>query len=88
MTWSMSLKLMSLSFGYDMVLLAPRHPSDADYHFSQPGEHDHTCSPGRRRDIQTSVVVLLAVGDRDGTTATAPRAALHAQPMLPSRLTT
>jgi hypothetical protein len=30
---------------------------------------------------------LLTRGDSDGTTATAPRAALHAQPMLPGRPT-
>jgi hypothetical protein len=28
---------MSLGFGYDMVLLPSRHPSDVDYLFSQPG---------------------------------------------------
>lgn len=28
---------MSLGFGYDMVLFPPRHPTDVDYRFSQPG---------------------------------------------------
>jgi hypothetical protein len=34
--WFGSLKFMSLGFDYDMVLLPPRHPCDADYRFSQP----------------------------------------------------
>jgi hypothetical protein len=28
---------MSLGIDYDLVLLPPRHPADADYPFSQPG---------------------------------------------------
>ena len=86
--WFGGLEFMSLDFGYDMVLLPPRHPSDTDHHFSQSGEHDHACSPGRRRDMLTFATVYLAVGDGDGTTATMPRAMLHAQLMLPGRLTT
>jgi hypothetical protein len=27
---------MSFGFGYEMVLLLPRHKTDADYHFSKP----------------------------------------------------
>jgi hypothetical protein len=37
MIWFGSLEFMSLGFGYDMVLLPPRNPSDVDYRFSQPG---------------------------------------------------
>jgi hypothetical protein len=32
--WFESLEFMSLGFGYDMVLIPPRHPSGVDYHFS------------------------------------------------------
>jgi hypothetical protein len=31
MIWFGSLEFMSLSYGYDMVLLLPRHPIDCDY---------------------------------------------------------
>jgi hypothetical protein len=75
--WFRSLEFMSLGFNYKMVLLLPRHPPDADNRFSQLGEQGDSCSPGWRRDIQTSVAVLLASGDRDRTTATTPWAALH-----------
>jgi hypothetical protein len=36
--WFGSLEFMSLGYGYDMVLLPPRHPTDEDYELSQPGE--------------------------------------------------
>jgi hypothetical protein len=35
--WFGSLEFMSLGHGYDMVLLSPRHPNDADHVLSQPG---------------------------------------------------
>jgi hypothetical protein len=35
--WFGSLEFMSLGYGYDMVLLPPRHPTDEDYELSQPG---------------------------------------------------
>jgi hypothetical protein len=34
--WFGSLEFMSLGYGYDMVLLPPRHPTDKDYELSQP----------------------------------------------------
>jgi hypothetical protein len=42
---------------------------------------------GQRRDIQTSATILLVGEDEHGTTANALRAVLHAQPVLPGRLT-
>jgi hypothetical protein len=35
--WFGSLEFMSLSHGYDMVLLPPTHPTDGDHELSQPG---------------------------------------------------
>jgi hypothetical protein len=35
------LEFMSLGYGYDMVLLPPRHPTDEDYELSQPGGAIH-----------------------------------------------
>jgi hypothetical protein len=35
--WFGSLEFMSLGYGYDMVLLPPRHPTDGDHELSQPG---------------------------------------------------
>eukprot|EP00267_Zea_mays_P043203 XP_020395269.1 uncharacterized protein LOC109940245 [Zea mays] len=35
--WFGSLEFMSLGYDYDMVLLPPRHHTDDDYRFSQPG---------------------------------------------------
>jgi hypothetical protein len=32
--WFRSLEFMSLGYGYDMVLLPPRHPMDRDYELS------------------------------------------------------
>jgi hypothetical protein len=32
--WFGSLEFMSLGYGYDMVLLVPRHPTDEDYELS------------------------------------------------------
>jgi hypothetical protein len=32
--WFGSLEFMSLGYGYDMVLLPPRHPIDHDYELS------------------------------------------------------
>jgi hypothetical protein len=34
MIWFGSLEFMSLGYGYDMVLLPPRHPTDRDYELS------------------------------------------------------
>jgi hypothetical protein len=34
--WFGSLEFMSLGYGYDMVLLPPRHPTDGDHELSQP----------------------------------------------------
>jgi hypothetical protein len=34
--WFGSLEFMSLGYGYDMVLLPSRHPTDEDYELSQP----------------------------------------------------
>jgi hypothetical protein len=34
--WFGSLEFMSLGYGYDMVLLLPRHLTDEDYELSQP----------------------------------------------------
>jgi hypothetical protein len=36
--WFGSLEFMSLGYGYDMVLLPPRHPTDHNHELSQPGE--------------------------------------------------
>jgi hypothetical protein len=35
--WFGSLEFMSLGYGYDMVLLPPRHPTDEDLELSQLG---------------------------------------------------
>jgi hypothetical protein len=35
--WFGSLEFMYLGYGYDMVLLPPRHPTDGDHELSQPG---------------------------------------------------
>jgi hypothetical protein len=35
--WFESLEFMTLGYGYDMVLLPPRHPTDHDHELSQPG---------------------------------------------------
>jgi hypothetical protein len=35
--WFRSLEFMFLGYGYDMVLLPPRHPTDHDYKLSQRG---------------------------------------------------
>jgi hypothetical protein len=51
------------------------------------GEQSHCWYPGRWRNIQTSISILLVTEDEDGTNATAPRAALYAQPMLSGQLT-
>jgi hypothetical protein len=32
--WFGSLEFMSLGYGYDMVLLLPRHPTDGDHELS------------------------------------------------------
>jgi hypothetical protein len=46
MIWFRSLEFMSLGYGYDMVLLPPRHLTDRDYDLSQRGEalrrHHHS----------------------------------------------
>jgi hypothetical protein len=34
--WFGSLEFMSLGYGYDMVLLPPRHPTHEDHKLSQP----------------------------------------------------
>jgi hypothetical protein len=36
--WFGSLEFMFLGYGYDMVLLPPRHPIDHDHELSLPGE--------------------------------------------------
>jgi hypothetical protein len=38
MIWFGSLEFMSLGYGYDMVLLPPRHPTDGNHELSQPRE--------------------------------------------------
>jgi hypothetical protein len=35
--WFGSLEFKSLGYGYDMVLLPPRHPTNGDHELSQPG---------------------------------------------------
>jgi hypothetical protein len=51
---------MSLGYGYDMVLLPPRHPSDHDYELSQRGgalcryHHSRWARTARRRHTQRS----------------------------------
>jgi hypothetical protein len=58
--WFGSLEFMSLSYGYDMVLLPPRHPSDHDYELSQRGgalrryHRSHRDCTARRRHTQRS----------------------------------
>jgi hypothetical protein len=58
--WFGSLEFMSLGYGYDMVLLPPRHPSDHDYEHSQHGgalrryHRSRQASTARRRHTQCS----------------------------------
>jgi hypothetical protein len=49
--WFGSLKFMSLGYGYDMVLLPPRNPTDEDYKLSQPGEHSAGIVALDRREL-------------------------------------
>jgi hypothetical protein len=48
MIWFGSLEFMSLGYGYDMVLLPPRHPADRDHELSQPGEASRPYCRSRR----------------------------------------
>jgi hypothetical protein len=58
--WFGSFEFMSLGYGYDMVLLPPRHPTDCDYELSQHGgalrwyHRSHRAQTARRRHTQRS----------------------------------
>jgi hypothetical protein len=52
---------MSLGYGYDMVLLPPRHPTDRDHDLSKPGE---------RRTGTTILAGLTQSGDGVASIAT------------------
>jgi hypothetical protein len=58
--WFGSLEFMSLGYGYDMVLLPSRHPTDHDYELSQHGgalhryHHSRRARTTRRRHAQRS----------------------------------
>jgi hypothetical protein len=60
---------MSLGYGYDMVLLPPRHPTDGDHGLSQPGgalrryHRSHRDRAARRRRAQCSHHHRLVGGD-------------------------
>jgi hypothetical protein len=60
---------MSLGYGYDMVLLLPRHPTDGDHELSQLGgalcQYHHSCwaHAARRWHAQRSHYHPLAGGD-------------------------
>jgi hypothetical protein len=67
--WFESLEFMSLGYGYDMVLLLPRHPTGHDHELSQPGgalHQYHRCCQARtarRCRAQHSYYHRLAEGD-------------------------
>jgi hypothetical protein len=67
--WFGSLEFMSLSHGYDMVLLPPRHPTVGDHELSQPGgalrryRRSHQAHATRRRRAQRNRHQRLAGGD-------------------------
>jgi hypothetical protein len=67
--WFGSLEFMSLSYGYDMVLLPPRHPTDGDHELSQLGgalrryHRSRRARAARRRRAQRSHHHRLAGGD-------------------------
>jgi hypothetical protein len=59
---------MSLGYGYDMVLLPPRHPTDGDHELSQPGEALHRYhrsrqarAARRRRASATAIIASRGV---------------------------
>jgi hypothetical protein len=60
---------MSLGYGYDMVLLPSRHPTDHDHKLSQPGgalrryRRSRRARTARRRRTQRSYHRRLAEGD-------------------------
>ena len=64
-----SLEFMSLGYGYDMVLLPPRHPTDHDYELSQPRgalrryHHSRRAHAARRRRAQHSYHYRLTEGE-------------------------
>jgi hypothetical protein len=68
--WFGSLEFMSLGYGYDMVLLPPRHPTDGDYELSQPGgairryRRSKQARAARRRRARHNHRLHLAEGDR------------------------
>jgi hypothetical protein len=61
--WFGSLEFMSLGYGYDMVLLPPRHPTDHDHELSQPRgavrryHRSHRAHTARRRHAQRSYYI-------------------------------
>jgi hypothetical protein len=67
--WFGSLEFMSLSHGYDMVLLPPRHPTDGDNELSQPGgalrryRRSRQARAAKRRQAQHNHHHRLAEGD-------------------------
>jgi hypothetical protein len=67
--WFGSLEFMSLSYGYDMVLLPHRHPTDHDHELSQPRgavrryHRSHRAHTTRRRRAQRSYYHRLVGGD-------------------------
>jgi hypothetical protein len=67
--WFGSLEFMSLGYGYDMVLLPPRHPADEDYELSQPGgairryHRSRRARAARRRRARYNHRLHLAEGD-------------------------
>jgi hypothetical protein len=67
--WFGSLEFMSLGYGYDMVLLPSRHPTDHDHELSQPGgavcryHRSRRAHVARRRRAQRSYHHRLVEGD-------------------------
>jgi hypothetical protein len=64
MIWFGSLEFISLGYGYDMVLLPPRHPIDRDHELSQPGERYASTAVltglARPGDVVPSVATTIA----------------------------
>jgi hypothetical protein len=85
--WFGSLEFMSLGYGYDMVLLPPKHPTDHDYGLSQHGGALHRYHRSRRartakqRRAQRSHHHRLMEGDTM-LRSSAPRRDTHAVSLI------
>lgn len=78
---------MSLGYGYDMVLLPPRHPLDHDYELSQPGgavrryRRSRRARAARRRRARRNYHNRLLAGEGAPDTAT-PQSAGDAELLI------